>query len=142
MPGAPVIALWILLAHWAGDYVLQTDWMAQEKTSRWGPAIVHGICYTLPYALITHSPWALLIIGGTHILIDRFRLAKHITWVKNQIAPSTYRYSWAEARNNAGFSKDKPVWMSTWLMIIVDNGLHILINTVAILTFGSTVSML
>lgn len=128
-----MIALWIILAHLAGDYLLQTDWMAQEKVRRWWPAIVHGVVYTLPYALITQSPWALLVIGGTHIVIDRFRLAKHITWAKNQIAPKTYRYSWVEAKANAGFSKDTPVWLATWLMIIVDNGIHLAINALAIL---------
>ncbi|MFF4948809.1 DUF3307 domain-containing protein [Streptomyces chattanoogensis] len=26
-----------LLAHLAGDYLIQSDWMATEKVKRWGP---------------------------------------------------------------------------------------------------------
>ncbi|MBT2390812.1 DUF3307 domain-containing protein [Streptomyces sp. ISL-1] len=30
-----------LLAHLAGDYLIQSDWMATEKVKRWWPAVVH-----------------------------------------------------------------------------------------------------
>jgi hypothetical protein len=113
--------------------------MAQEKVRRWWPAILHGTIYTLPYALITQNLWALAVIGGTHIVIDRLRLAKHITWIKNQLAPRAFRYSWVEAKNNAGFSKDTPAWLSTWLMIIMDNGIHLVINTLALIGAGTVV---
>lgn len=73
-----MLALWIVLAHLVGDYVIQSHWMATEKTKHWLPAIVHGVTYTLPHALITQSPLALVVIGGTHIIIDRFRLARHV----------------------------------------------------------------
>ncbi|WP_205679869.1 DUF3307 domain-containing protein [Paenarthrobacter ureafaciens] len=36
-----MIVLWILLAHLIGDYLIQSDWMASEKTKRWWPAIAH-----------------------------------------------------------------------------------------------------
>lgn len=86
-------ALGILLAHLAGDYVLQSHWMATEKLKRWWPALVHGFTYTLPYLLVTRSVWALLIIGGTHTVIDRYRLARYVVWLKNQIgARRTYVY--------------------------------------------------
>lgn len=127
-----MIGLGIILAHLAGDYLLQNDWMAKNKTSRWLPALVHGAVYTLPYILVTQSPLALLVIGGTHVVIDRFRLAKHFIWAVNQIGPRSGRYSWSEAKANGGYSADKPVWMSTWLMIVVDNSIHLLINTAAV----------
>lgn len=127
-----MLALYIILAHMVGDYVIQTDWMAQEKTKRWLPAVAHGVTYTLPYALVTQSIPALLIICITHIIIDRFRLAKHISWFKNQFAPKAYRPEWAGGQYN-GYSASTPVWMSTWLMIILDNTLHVIINTAAII---------
>ena len=73
--------LGIILAHLVGDYLLQTHWMATEKTSRWWPAIAHGITYTIPYMFVTQSPLALLVISGTHIVIDRYRLARHLVWL-------------------------------------------------------------
>ena len=83
----------ILLAHLVGDYLLQSHWMATEKTKHWWPALAHGITYTLPYLFITQSPLALLVIAGTHIVIDRYRLAKHLVWPLRNPKSSTVLYS-------------------------------------------------
>jgi hypothetical protein len=41
-----------IVAHLVGDYVLQSDWMALEKTEPgrkgWIAALVHGLVYTIP----------------------------------------------------------------------------------------------
>lgn len=121
-------ALGILLAHLVGDYILQTHWMAEEKTKRWLPAIAHAVTYTLPYALITHSPVALLVIGGTHAVIDRYRLARHLVWLKNQFAPAAYR----PGHTATGYTAETPAFLAVWLMILTDNTLHLLINTAAV----------
>lgn len=120
----------ILVAHLVGDYLLQSHWMAVEKVNKWFPAIVHGVTYTLPFILITHSVPALMVICITHIIIDHYRLAKHFSWFKNQFGPKRYRV--ANLSNN-GYDENVPGWMSTWLMIITDNTLHIVINILAIL---------
>lgn len=127
-----MLALWIVLAHLVGDYIIQSHWMATEKTKHWLPAIVHGVTYTLPYTLITQSPLALVVIGGTHIIIDRFRLARHVAWLKNQLGPKRSRPRWADAKAT-GYPSETPAWLSVWLMIITDNTIHLLINTAAIL---------
>lgn len=127
-----MLGLQIILAHLVGDYILQNDWMANEKTKRWLPAIVHGLIYTIPYTLITQSIPALVVISVTHMVIDRYRLVKPLVWAINQLVPKKNRYSWAEAKANGGYSADKPAWMSTWLMIIVDNTIHLCINAAAI----------
>lgn len=132
MTMAAETVLGILLAHFVGDYIIQTNWMATQKTTRWWPAILHGLTYTIPYVFVTQSPLALFVIFSTHVVIDRFRLAKHLMWFKNQFAPKDYRPSWAEAKVNAGYGADTPAWLSTWLMIIADNTVHVLINTGAV----------
>ena len=38
-----------ILAHLIGDYLLQSHWMAQEKTKRSIAAAVHAVSYTLPF---------------------------------------------------------------------------------------------
>lgn len=124
-------ALGILLAHLVGDYLIQSDWMANEKTKRWWPAVAHGLTYTLPYALITQSLPALALIAGSHIVIDHYRLARHVVWAKNLIAPSRYRYPWREC-SGTGYHQDRPPWMAVWLMIIADNTIHLLFNTAAV----------
>lgn len=122
---------WFFIAHLLGDYVIQSDWMANEKTKRWWPAVAHGLTYTVPYLIVTRSPWALLVIASTHIVIDRFRLARQLSWVKNQLAPKAYRSDWADCKAT-GYPPEKPVWMAVWLMIIADNTVHLAINALAV----------
>lgn len=80
-----------LILHLFGDYVTQSDWMAQNKTKQSVPAAAHALVYSLPFLLIVnraHSPWmAWLVILSTHFLIDRFRLARYVVWAKNLLAP-------------------------------------------------------
>lgn len=121
----------ILLAHLVGDYLLQSDWMAVEKTKRWWPAVAHGLTYTAPYALVTQSLLALAVIAGTHIIIDRYRLARHLVWVKNLLAPARYRYPWAQCRAT-GYHESRPAWLTVWLMIVADNTVHLVVNAAAV----------
>jgi hypothetical protein len=123
-----MLALGILLAHMVGDYLIQSHWMASEKTKRWWPAIAHGLTYTLPYILVTQSLVALAVIAGTHIVIDRFRLARHVVWLKNLMAPRAFR----AGHTATGYPESTPPWLAVWLMIIADNTLHLLINTAAV----------
>jgi len=122
-----IIALGIL-AHLIGDYILQSHWMATEKVNRWWPAIAHALTYGLPFLLVTQSPLAVAVIVVTHAVIDRYRLAKHVVWAKNQIAPKAYR----PGHTATGYPEDTPPWLAVWLLIIADNTIHIAINTAAI----------
>ena len=76
-----------LLCHAVGDYILQSDWMASEKTKKSLAAFAHVVTYTLPFLFLTRSVAALLFIAGTHFVIDRWRLARYVCWVKNWLAP-------------------------------------------------------
>ncbi|WP_329390286.1 DUF3307 domain-containing protein [Streptomyces sp. NBC_01716] len=128
-----MIGLGILLAHLAGDYLLQSHWMANEKTKRWWPAWAHALTYGLPFLPITQSPAALAVIVVTHAVIDHYRLARHVVWAKNLLAPKAYRRPWSEWECSAtGYPSDTPPWLAVWLMIIADNAIHLLINTAAV----------
>ena len=124
-----------LMAHMIGDYIIQNDWMALEKTKRWLPAWVHGATYTLPFVplvfwLDVQWPWlALLVIGGTHAVLDHYYAAKYVIWAKNQLAPKRRRPPLSSPH---GFSLDRPDWLAYWLLFIVDNLIHIWINTAAL----------
>jgi len=82
---------------------------------------------------ITTNPLRLVIISGTHLLIDRYRLARYVVWLKNYPWPGSK--PWSECKNT-GFPADVPKFLSTWLLIIVDNIMHIFINGLAIYYFG------
>jgi hypothetical protein len=44
-----------LVAHAVGDYILQSDWMATEKTKQNAAAATHALTYTLPFLFLTRS---------------------------------------------------------------------------------------
>lgn len=120
-----------LLAHLFGDYVLQNDWMAQRKTKSSIPAGVHAATYTLPFILLTQSPWALAVIGVTHFVIDRFSLAKYIVWGKNQLPRTEFSYS-REEMSGFGFNQNAPLWLQFPIYVVTDNAMHLAINYSAI----------
>ncbi len=126
-----VVALGFI-AHLLGDYVIQSDWMAEEKTKRWWPAVVHAVTYGLPFLLLTRNPVALAVIIGTHAVIDRYRLARHVCWAKNNLAPRGYNPPWRECKAT-GYPESKPPWMAVWLMIVADNTLHVAINSAVLM---------
>lgn len=140
------VLYWGLMAHFVGDYLLQSDWMAEYKTSSWWVALVHATTYGLPFCAILFvvSPnlsvavLSMMVIVGTHAVIDRFRLARYLVWVKNMLAPKRYRHPWAQCWVT-GYHQDRAIWMSVWLMIIADNTLHVLINSAALSWVVSTV---
>lgn len=144
-----------LILHLVGDYVTQSDWMAQNKTKSSWAALCHATVYSLPFLLIG-SVWAVLVIWLTHFLIDRYRLARYLCWLKNQLfspamadllfgfrAWGTYEemiaqdeaapqfQAWKDCEAT-GYHKDAPAWMSVWLMIAADNTIHLLINFLAL----------
>jgi hypothetical protein len=119
-----------LLAHVVGDYVLQSDWMARHKTLRCLPALLHAAVYSLPFLVLSPSPVAVFIIVSTHFVIDRWRLARFVCRFTNLMAPAPDR-SWAACRTT-GYSPDRPEWIRDWLLVIVDNTLHVLINAWAL----------
>lgn len=121
------LVLGFLLAHFVGDYVVQSHWMATCKTSNWFPALLHALAYTACYAFVTQSIWALLVIGGTHGIIDRYRLARHVIWLKNHLAPAGVSLPWSECKAT-GFAPHVPQGLAIALLIVVDNTIHLLIN--------------
>jgi hypothetical protein len=145
-----------LILHLIGDYVTQSDWMAQNKTKSSWAALCHATVYSLPFFLI--GSWeAVFVIWSTHFLIDRFRLARYVCWAKDRLfepwklEPDHMDYhcdenyaaemarwkewkssrSWANC-NATGYPADKPAWLAVWLMIAADNTLHLAINYVAL----------
>jgi hypothetical protein len=121
-----------LLAHLVGDYILQSHDMAISKTKSTYWAFYHAFTYTLPFLILSQSSVALSIIIFTHFIIDRFRLAIKITKVKNYLL-GTFK---KEIFNSVdGYPEETPAWLSTWLIIILDNTLHLVINHLALSNF-------
>lgn len=150
-----------LLCHAIGDYILQSDWMANEKTKKSVAALAHVATYGLPFLLLRPSWKAYAVIVGTHFVIDRWRLARFVVWGKNFLAPLTklglervdettvapsgaihsirgHQYkivrtnpAWKECQAT-GYPPNTPAWLAVWLLIIADNIMHVLINGLAL----------
>lgn len=111
-----------ILCHLTGDYILQNNWMAQNKTKPsyvgYVACAMHVLLYTILFLFVTTNVYHLLLIGLTHFAIDKWRLA--VYWIK------LVNWNWKSTNN--GFDDNTPAFMSVWLMIIIDNVFHLLIN--------------
>lgn len=133
-----------LVAHAVGDYILQSDWMANEKTKKSFAAACHALTYSLPFLLLRPSIAAFALIASTHFVIDRWRLARFVVYAKNLISPpfiwetvdnfTSQKWLWYSWKDCAatGYHKERPAWLSVWLLIIADNVMHVLINGIAL----------
>ena len=126
--------------------------MALNKNKRTWPCLVHTVLYTLPFLVVTRSFWALWVIWGTHFLIDRFSLPKYLVWVKNHLSPWCRYPVWQDCKVTGYYDVDsyllvpfphrvvyreyvpqiRPRFITIWLTIITDNGLHLACNYLAL----------
>lgn len=118
-----------LILHLFGDYVTQSDWMAQNKTKDTWAAVIHAGLYSVPFLLIGSHP-AVWVIYLTHLLIDRFRLARYLVFAKNFLSPRPWP-KWEDCKAT-GYPSTTPPWMAVWLMIAADNTIHLAINYAAL----------
>ena len=122
-----------LLCHLWGDYILQSDWMAQNKTKAFWPAAIHALLYSSAFLFLRPSWRAFGVILVTHLFIDRFRLARFVVAFKN--AAGEWGYDWTRPgkfATSTGYPVETPAWMAVWLLIIADNILHLTINFLAL----------
>lgn len=119
-----------ILLHLFGDYITQSDWMAKNKTKSTWAAFVHATTYSLPFLLIGSVP-AFLVIWSTHLMIDRFRLARFVAYAKN-VAMTPNFPTWKEC-DLTGYRNADSAWLTVWLLIITDNTMHLIINYFALM---------
>jgi len=152
-----------ILCHIFGDYFLQSDWMALNKSKKTYPCLVHCLFYTLPFILLTQEWQALLIIFSSHFVLDRWHfILKRLIWFKNHFGP-TMKYPPYSYCDSTGYFDDSPYntldwkdlpphpfnesipvygkprhfFITIWLYIVTDNLFHLTINYFAIKYFGS-----
>ena len=116
----------LLVLHLLGDYVLQSHVMAIRKTTETKWALIHAFFYSLPFVIaLPLSFWQWLVIFGTHALIDRFRLASYWCRWWGVGLPGIWH------RGPTPFEAPPP-FLGVWLMIIVDNTMHLVLNALAV----------
>ena len=107
-----------LICHLIGDYLLQNDWMAQNKKKKWSngfaACLIHCVLYIIPFAFICSiiQCFALFL---THFFIDRFYFVR---WFMNHAGQKEF---------------SKPPF-APWSIIVVDNTFHLVTNYIIIQT--------
>lgn len=75
-----------VLCHLIGDYVLQSDFIAQTKGKNWYHLFVHCALYVVPFYLVFGLDWRLAFLFITHLITDALK-ARYgmINYVTDQI---------------------------------------------------------
>lgn len=81
----------LLLGHLLGDYLLQNEWMAMNKSKNtwigWLSAFIHCILYTFAVCLFMENfqPIWIAVVFLSHFPIDKFALAeKYMHYIKGK----------------------------------------------------------
>lgn len=122
-----------VLGHFVGDYLLQNQWMATEKSfpGKRGhiACTIHVALYTLAVALfVGWHPLFLLVVAVPHWIIDRWSLGGKLLYLKNGYGP--FKGVWEKAPVCAAPAPDlleRNVWKTAFaapVYIFNDNTLH------------------
>ena len=142
-----------LLCHFVGDYWLQSDYLDLNKSKKTLLCLIHVLIYTACFLFLTLSWKALLFIGTTHFILDRWHvILKRMIWWKNHFP--TWKYPAFEYCDTTGyydqspinsltpsadvietFGQPRPFYITIWLYIISDNILHLICNLIALAIF-------
>lgn len=107
----------LLLAHLTGDFLIQNDWMAQNKKSSNLACTVHVASYMLPFLFLGLAWWQLLAIAGQHWIQDRTSFVK---W-------------YMEFMGSSDFAKPP---LAPWSIFVVDMTFHLLFIGVVVSVGG------
>jgi hypothetical protein len=96
------------LGHLVGDYLLQSDWMAQNKKNRTLACVIHCLIWTTAVMFFTGWGWLpFLILFSLHFLQDRSNFVQY--WMR-----------WM------GQEKFATGAFAPWSVVLVDNTFHLL----------------
>jgi hypothetical protein len=119
-----------LICHLIGDFPLQCQPMADRKLVSWRWAFIHAALYTLPFLMATQNWRALLIIGGTHAVIDRLSLARRWCDLYGTVTRATGLWK----RWNVS-AAPVPDFVRFPVVVAVDQTMHLAINYAALWAF-------
>lgn len=75
----------IIMCHIVGDYLLQTDYMAREKTKSIYVLLIHCVCYCLSFIYAFGLDSRAFLLFNCHIVIDEAKCKGKIDIVLDQV---------------------------------------------------------
>ena len=105
---------WLFIGHLVGDYLFQIRWMAENKSSRFLPLLVHSAVYTVIVALFARLAGGLswpgiALVFVAHLILDQRQFIDF--WAKKITSTSEIQ----------------------WLKVALDQSWHILVLGLATL---------
>ncbi|OGC38377.1 hypothetical protein A2V54_01715 [candidate division WWE3 bacterium RBG_19FT_COMBO_53_11] len=108
------IFLYLLTAHLIGDWIIQTSWMALEKSKHLFPLLAHVVTYHIftfgaLYLVgvdLVQALWATLFLAVTHAILDNRRF--EFWWLRK-------------------IKKVKDEEIPVWLLLGVDQSFHLVL---------------
>jgi len=102
------VLAWLLVGHIAGDFLLQNRWMAENKSSKLLPLLVHTSVYTAAVALFACLGGGISVYGYaalfvSHLILDR---RGFVLWWSKKITKSDG---------------------TPWLLVMIDQSWHAVI---------------
>ncbi len=148
------------LCHFVPDFWLQSPWMALNKSKKTWNCLVHVLIYTSCFTILTLSWKALLFIGITHFILDRWHvILRRMIWWKNHFPTGKYppfeycdttgyfdtspintkkvELKENEVMINPFWGTPQPFYITIWLYIFQDNILHLVCNFIALMYLAS-----
>lgn len=105
----------VLAGHLIGDWIVQTDWQAQNKTTSWRANQMHMLGYHLALywlCVFAMSPgWLAVTIA--------------VSWATHSVIDRRWPVKWLMRRTGSG-----PFAETSWGPFVVDQALHISILAV------------
>ncbi len=77
------IVFWLLLAHFIGDFICQSDWMAQGKSKKFLPLFIHCVVYSWVIYVFSGNILFTLVNFLLHFVIDFFT-SRVNSWLWNK----------------------------------------------------------
>lgn len=76
----------LLLCHFLGDYVFQTDFLARTKGENWWHMLAHCVTYTTPFICFFELDLNIAVLLLSHLVIDSAKARyKKINYVSDQL---------------------------------------------------------
>lgn len=91
------LSLALLTTHFIGDFLLQSNWMAVNKSKRWGVLALHCLIYSACF-----SPWGLKFVAlvfALHFVTDA--ITSRITsklWFFRQLNPEYNEWYYVDGK--------------------------------------------
>ncbi len=109
----------LLIGHLVGDFLLQTGWMAREKTKSYPALVAHAAVYTATVTaaslLVGRISWAgIALLFVTHTILDR----------------RTFVHWWGRRVQSITRPADQ------WLYLVTDQVFHMLVLVAVVFLAG------